>query len=75
MLYNKVSGKIAPKPPNITKCLYMISNVKINTRPFLEKVIIRSKKEIKEEERKMEDKKKKKKKIKKRNMMFNNLFL
>ena len=28
----------------------MISNVKINTRPFLEKVIIRSKKEIKEEE-------------------------
>ena len=54
----------------------MISNVKINTRPFLEKVIIRSEKEIKEEERKMEDKKrKKKKKVKKRNMMFNNLFL
>ena len=60
MLYNKVSGKIAPKPPNLTKCLDMISNVKINTRPFLEKVIIRSEKEIKEEERKMEDKKKKK---------------
>ena len=29
MLYNKVSGKIAPKPPNLTKCLDMISNVKI----------------------------------------------
>ena len=59
MLYHKVAGKIAPKPPNLTKCLDMNSNVKINTRPFLEKVIIRSEKEIKKEERKMEEGKRK----------------
>jgi hypothetical protein len=73
MLYNKVSGKIAPKPPNLTKCLDMISNVKIILDLFLKKLLLEVKKKLKK--KKMEDKKKKKKKLKKRNMMFNNLFL
>jgi hypothetical protein len=73
MLYNKVSGKIAPKPPNLTKCLDMISNVKIILDLFLKKLLLEVKKKLKK--KKMEDKKKKKKKVKKRNMMFNNLFL
>ena len=53
VLYNKLAGKVAPKPPNQSKCLDMMDNIKIITRPFLEKVIVRSE----------EKKKKKKKKI------------
>jgi hypothetical protein len=73
MLYNKVSGKIAPKPPNLTKCLDMISNVKIILDLFLKKLLLEVKKKLKK--KKMEDKKKKKKKVKKRNISLNNLFL
>ena len=60
ILYNKLAGKVAPKPPNQSKCLDMMDNIKIITRPFLEKVIVRSEEELKEEEKKMEEERNKK---------------
>ena len=60
VLYNKLAGKVAPKPPNQSKCLDMMDNIKIITRPFLEKVIVRSEEELKEEEKKMEEERNKK---------------
>ena len=61
MLYNKVSGKIAPKPPNITKCLYMISNVKLILDLFLKKLLLEVKKKLKKKKEKWKIKKKKEK--------------
>ena len=37
-----------------------MDNIKIITRPFLEKVIVRSEEELKEEEKKMEEERNKK---------------
>ena len=65
VLYNKLAGKAPPKPPNQNKCLDMMDNVKIVTRPFLEKVIVRSDHEIKEELKKEEEKMKEQEESKK----------
>ncbi len=65
VLYNKLAGKAPPKPPNQNKCLDMMDNVKIVTRPFLEKVIVRSDQEIKEELKKEEEKMKEQEESKK----------
>ena len=62
MLYNKISGKIAPKPPNLTKCLDMISNVKIILDLFLKKLLLEVKKKLKKKKEKWKIKKEKRRK-------------
>ena len=66
VLYNKLAGKAPPKPPNQNKCLDMMDNVKIVTRPFLDKVIVRSEEEIKEDLKKEQEEKLKEKEDKKK---------
>ena len=59
---HKVSEKIAPKPPNLTKCLDMISNVKIILDLFLKKLLLEVKKKLKKKKEKWKIKKKKRRK-------------
>ena len=66
VLYNKLAGKAPPKPPNQSKCLDMMDNIKIVTRPFLEKVIVRSDEDIKEDLKREEEEKIKKDEEKKK---------